>query len=67
MEFNGKNKLTNKIEIDSDTENKLTAIREEGHWGEKMKELSTHTQKQKHKKLIDTDNNSMMITRGKCV
>ena len=48
----------NKIEIDSDTENRLTAVEGKGV-GDLVKK-----EKRLRKKLIDTDN-SMVITRRK--
>ena len=48
----------NKIEIDSDTENRLTAVEGKGV-GDLVKK-----EKRLRKKLIDTDN-SMVITGGK--
>ena len=62
MESNEQNKLINKIETDSDTENKLTAVSGEGlgDWVKTVKGLSKKSVKTQ---LIDTDN-SMVITRG---
>lgn len=47
MDSNVQNKLKNKIKTDSDIENSLTAVREEGRW--KLGEKSEGTKQKSHR------------------